>query len=96
MEVLETGDDTQRSLRSTRLANVTSFFALTMTTNDTLPFSHGLGISTRDDTEIMLGIFFFQRFTCNTVGGPWWVWSLFRSVAGQLFLQYFDAVGWVF
>ena len=30
------------------------------------------------------------------VGGPWWVWSLFRSVAGQLFLQYFDAVGWVF
>ena len=22
-----------------------------------------------------------QRFTCNTVGGPWWVWSLFRSVA---------------
>jgi len=41
-------------------------------------------------------ISFFQRFTCNTVGGPWWVWSLFRSVAGQLFLQYFDAVGWVF
>ena len=23
---------------------------------------------------------FFQRFTCNTVVGPWWVWSLFRSV----------------
>ena len=46
----------------------------------------------------------FDKFTtvtvslvsCNTVGGPWWVWSLFRSVAGQLFLQYFDAVGWVF
>ena len=36
------------------------------------------------------------KITCNTVGGPWWVCSLFRSVAGQLFLQYFDAVGWVF
>ena len=30
-------------------------------------------------------VFIFQMFTCNTVGGPWWVWSLFRSVAGQLF-----------
>ena len=33
---------------------------------------------------------------CNMVGSTWWVLSLFRSVAGQLFLQYFDAVGWVF
>ena len=46
--------------------------------------------------SLTVGFFFFQRFTCNTVGGPWWVLSLFRSVAGQLFLQYFDAVGWVF
>ena len=44
----------------------------------------------------VIGFFVFQRFTCNTVGGPWWVWSLFRFVAGQLFLQYFDAVGSVF
>ena len=40
-------------------------------------------------------VFLFFRGS-HTVGGPWWVWSLFRSVAGQLFLQYFDAVGWVF
>jgi len=30
------------------------------------------------------------------VGSTWWVLSLFRTMAGQLFLQYFDAVGWVF
>jgi len=26
-----------------------------------------------------------HMFTCNTVGSSWWVWNLFRSVAGQLF-----------
>ena len=31
------------------------------------------------------------------VGSAWWVLSLFRSVTGHLFfLQYFDAVSWVF
>ena len=47
-------------------------------------------------SAIGIGFFFFQRFTCNTVGSPWWVWIFFRPVTGQLFLQYFDAVGWVF
>jgi len=40
-------------------------------------------------------VFLFLRFTCNTVGSAWWVLSFFRTMAGQLFLQYFDAVGWV-
>ena len=44
----------------------------------------------------VIGFSFFYRFTCITVGSASWVLSLVRTMAGQLFLQYFDAVGWVF
>jgi len=30
------------------------------------------------------------------VGSAWWILRLFRTMAGQLFLEYVDAVGWVF
>ena len=39
---------------------------------------------------------FFRGSLVTRWEAPWWVWSLFRSVAGQLYLQCFDAVGWVF
>jgi len=41
-------------------------------------------------------VFLFSEVHLLHGGNPRWVWSLFWSVAGQLFLQYFDAVGWVF
>ena len=44
-----------------------------------------VGLCLAMSRPIVIGFFSFRgSLVCNTVGSAFWVWSLFRSVAGQL------------